>query len=166
MIIVGHRAGDYSLKNKFFTLLFAPFLQKSQQKFCLTELRSVSRPEQIEKGRIINMNSVREVQNNCLKVSEDVIYHIAEVASCDVDGVTGLSKSKVTFSHIFTKESHSSAVKIKMLGDVIEISVSIIVSFGCKVSRVAEAVQQKIKNDIQSMTGVTVARVNVTVDGG
>ena len=34
------------------------------------------------------MNSVREVQNNCLKVSEDVIYHIAEVASCDVDGVT------------------------------------------------------------------------------
>lgn len=111
------------------------------------------------------MNSVREVQNNCLKVSEDVIYHIAEIASCDVDGVAGLSKQKVTFTNIFNKENHSSAINIKMLGDVVEISVSIIVSFGCRVSKVAEAVQQKIKDDIQSMTGITVTRVNVTVDG-
>ena len=111
------------------------------------------------------MNSVKDVQNNCFKVSEDVIYRIVEIASCDVDGVAGLSKSKVMFSHIFMKADQSSAIKIKMIGDVIEITVSIAVSFGCKVSKVAEAVQQKIKDDVQSMTGVTVSKVNVSVDG-
>ncbi len=35
------------MKNKFFTQLFGPFMQKSQQKFCLAELSLASRLEQI-----------------------------------------------------------------------------------------------------------------------
>ena len=111
------------------------------------------------------MNSVKEVQNNCLKVSEDVINRIVEIAVSEVKGVYGLSNVRFPFSNIFVNSEKSPAVKIKMHGDAVEISVSIIVTYGCKVSLTAENVQKKIKEDIQTMTGVTVSKINVFISG-
>lgn len=118
-----------------------------------------------QKGMVITMNNVKDVQNNSLKVSEDVIYHIAQVAACDVKGVSGLCEEKLPFANIFLKSDKSSAIKIKMQGDVVEISVSIIVNCGFKIASVAELVQQKIKEDIQTMTGIAVSKINVIVNG-
>lgn len=94
-----------------------------------------------------------------LKVSEDVIITVAGLAASDVKGVAGLKGGKGLMSR------KSNAIKINLIGDVIAVNVAIIVKSGEKATAVAAKVQNAVKENIQMMTGVTVARVNVFVDG-
>ncbi|MBR6670726.1 MAG: Asp23/Gls24 family envelope stress response protein [Ruminococcus sp.] len=102
-----------------------------------------------------NNSSVKGV----LKISEDVIITVARLAASDVKGVAGLKDSS---DCIFKKNN---AIKISMMGDVVAISVSIIVNSDERASTVAAKVQNAVKENVQNMTGVTVARVNVIVAG-
>ncbi len=46
-----------------------------------------------------------------------------------------------------------------------EVSAEINVSDSCKVKSTAEKIQRRVKDDIQSMTGIAVTKVNVFVKG-
>ncbi len=100
-----------------------------------------------------------------LKILEDVIYKISEIAAADVDGVCGFVKSKVDFAHLFIKPEQQSMINIKTDGGSAEISIGINVSGGCKLKSTAEKVQQRVKDDVQNMTGIAVTKVNVYVYG-
>ncbi|MBP1560497.1 MAG: Asp23/Gls24 family envelope stress response protein [Oscillospiraceae bacterium] len=111
------------------------------------------------------MNKTSEAAVNCLKISEEVIAKIAEAAVNDIDGVCGFSKAGVSFSRLFKKAAQQNAISIKSDGDFVEVSMGITVYSGCKVKSVAEKVQRRVKDDIQSMTGIAVTKVNVRIDG-
>ena len=49
------------------------------------------------------MNKKTDVQTNSLKISEDVISKIVEIAAGSVEGVSGFSKSKIRFNSLFAK---------------------------------------------------------------
>ena len=111
------------------------------------------------------MNKNSAANTNCLKVSEDVIAKIAEIAVGDIKGVCGFTKAKIDFVNLFVKSERQPAIDIKTNGDSVEISLSIIVSENCKVKSVAEKVQQRVKDEIQNMTGIAVTKVNVRIEG-
>ena len=90
-----------------------------------------------------------------LKVSEDVLVTVVELAALDVNGVVGLAKYG-----FFRKKP---AVFIKRISDAIEVRVGIIVKIGVKPAFVAHNVQNAVKENVQNMTGLTVARVGITV---
>lgn len=100
-----------------------------------------------------------------LKVSEDVIATIARLATCEVDGVESLTKATASFKQLFLKPGKNGGIKIKLSGDVVEISISVIVKSGARVVVVGEEIQTRVKENVQGMTGVTVSRVNVTISG-
>lgn len=52
-----------------------------------------------------------------------------------------------------------------MMGDVAAIDMKIIIKSGEKACAVAQEVQTAVKENVQNMTGVPVARVNVTISG-
>ena len=52
-----------------------------------------------------------------------------------------------------------------MMGDVAAIDMKIVIKSGEKAVNVAQEVQTVVKENVQNMTGVPVARVNVTVSG-
>ncbi len=104
-------------------------------------------------------------QVGMLKVSENVIATIARLATMEVKGVESLVNTDNTIKQVLLKKSENNAIKIRLTGDVVEISVSVVVKFGNKVVSVAEQIQNSIKSSVQSMTGVTVARVNVYIAG-
>ncbi|MEG0615566.1 MAG: Asp23/Gls24 family envelope stress response protein, partial [Oscillospiraceae bacterium] len=79
--------------------------------------------------------------------------------------VESISNPNVTFKQLFFKSSKNDSIKIKPVGDVVEVSISVIAKQGHKVTTLAEAIQERVKTDVQSMTGVTVSRVNVSVAG-
>lgn len=106
-----------------------------------------------------------KVQQGTLKVSEEVIATIVKLAVLDVQGVDSLMTPNVSLEKIFFKQNGNSTIKIKLSGDVVEISLSILVKYGNKVTALAEAVQNRVKSDVQSMTGITVSRVNVLIGG-
>ncbi len=111
------------------------------------------------------MNKPKAVNKNYLKISEDVIAKIAEIAVNDIKGVCGFTKAKVDFVSLFTKAERMPAIDVDVDGDSVVINLGISVDGNCKVKTVAEKVQQKVKDEIQNMTGVVITKVNVSIDG-
>lgn len=111
------------------------------------------------------MERGERVQSGTLKVSEDVIATIVKLAALEIDGVESFASSNVPIKNVLKKSTQTSAIRIRLVGDVVEISVRIIVKYGHKVVNVSEQVQNNIKSSVQTMTGVAVARVNVQIAG-
>ena len=102
------------------------------------------------------MDVSKEAVKSKLKISDDVMITIARLAALDVKGVAGLGGEINTMSRLR---------KVSMMGDVAAIDIRIKVKSGEKARSVALDVQNAVKENIQNMTGVTVARVNVTISG-
>ncbi len=111
------------------------------------------------------MNKPKAVNTNSLKISEDVIAKIVEVSVNDIKEVKGLTKAKADIAGLLLKSDCRSDISVNVNGDSVEISLGINVDANCKVKNIAEKVQQKVKDEIQNMTGIIVTRVNVDVDG-
>lgn len=111
------------------------------------------------------MEGSNKTTAGALKVSADVIATIARLATCEVGGVESLTKASVSFKQLFLKQGKNGGIKIKLSGDVVEISISVIVKAGTRVVAVGEEIQAHVKDNVQCMTGVTVSRVNVVISG-
>lgn len=98
-----------------------------------------------------------------LKVSENVIISIAKNAAMEVSGVYAISMRSFNVLKFFSSKIDSSAIKVTMLDGVAKIAMSIIVVSGYNVATVCEQIQERVKSAVQSMTGVTVSKVNVSV---
>lgn len=107
------------------------------------------------------MDVVKESAKSSLKISDDVIVTVSKLAALDVKGVAELSGEVSKMSKI----RKNGPIKISMIGDVAAIDVNIVIKSGEKACEVAQEVQSSVKENVQNMTGVTVARVNVNVSG-
>lgn len=107
-----------------------------------------------------------EIEKNIpgtLKISEDVIASIVRNTISEVEGVHSILPAKKTMKQFFLKEENYGDIGIILNEDVVEISIKIVINGGCKAISVAEEVQKTVKNAVQSMTGITVSRVNVVI---
>lgn len=107
------------------------------------------------------MKEGREASKSSLKISEDVLITVARLAALDVKGVAGLSGEINTLSKI----CGCGPIKAELVGDVAAIEIKLVLNGDAKACQVAQAVQNAVKENIQNMTGVAVARVNVVIDG-
>ena len=108
------------------------------------------------------MNKASEPGVNSIRISENVISKIAEAAVSGVEGVRGSAVQKNGIAAIFSKPSKQ-PVSIRMNGGSAEISVNIVVSDACRVKSAAEKIQERVKEDVQNMTGIAVTKVSVYV---
>ena len=107
------------------------------------------------------MDNVKKSSSGVLKISEDVIITVEKLAALDIEGVAELSGEINKMS----KLKNNGPIKVKMYEDVAALDIKIKVKSGVKTMQVAQEVQSAVKESIQTMTGVAVARVNVIVDG-
>jgi len=98
-----------------------------------------------------------------LRVSEDVIADIIFNAAMEVDGVAAVAKGKRSPTYFVTKKKPSKDIKVALAGDVLDISVGVVLKSSAKAVTTAENVQNKIKSSVQNMLGLTVTKVNVTI---
>ena len=66
---------------------------------------------------------------------------------------------------ILAKKNQGKGVKVEFSENGIVIDVHITVKFGVKIREVSLAIQEQIKNAVETMSGLNVATVNVFVDG-
>ncbi len=111
------------------------------------------------------MNKPNAVNKNSLKISEDVIAKIVEITVNDIKEVKEITKPRFDISGLLMKSDSNSDIDVKVNGDSVEISLGLTVDSNCRVKNVAEKIQQKIKDEVQNMTGIIVTRVNVSIDG-
>lgn len=102
-----------------------------------------------------------------LRISNDVLTKIAEVAATEIRGVASegehLAVSDKNMAQITGKLMPSSPVKAVLKNDSVEVTVNIVVLQGFKAENVAQSVQESVKSAIQNMAGISVSKVNVKI---
>ena len=99
-----------------------------------------------------------------LSVSTEVLEKMAELAAFEIDGVKGVAKKAIDLKGAIKSKSIVKGVKVENVNGAIDINVYICVDSNAKIREVAEAVQQNVKDKIQTMTGTAVTRVNVNIE--
>lgn len=97
-------------------------------------------------------------------IADEVIAVIAGTAALEAEGVAGLAGHFTTdIAEILGRKQMAKGVTVSVEGENVTISADITVKFGMKVQDVCREVQQKIKTAVETMTGLSVAEVNVNV---
>ena len=90
-----------------------------------------------------------------VRISENVIRSIAGVSAKEIDGVADLASVRTTLLHT------EPPVSVQIVQDAVEITVRLVLESGFRLTGVAEQVQQRVKENVQNMTGVVVSKVHV-----
>ena len=103
-----------------------------------------------------------ESDQGSIRISEDVVASIAALAASETDGVSGLYSSVTRDIVSFL----SKGVRVE-LGeeDTVKVEISFLALFGHNICEVAKQVQDNVKSQIESMTGLHVVEINVHVGG-
>ena len=110
------------------------------------------------------MSEQAENKNGQIQIADEVIAIIARTAATEVEGVylSGHSASE-SLGSLFGKNNLAKGVKVKVADGETEIEIEMSIKFGTLVLDAAENVQIKVKNAVETMTGLTVSTVNVNV---
>ena len=108
-----------------------------------------------------NKQDITQIQDNgTVMISEDVVATIVEHTLTEVEGVVKGG------AEVVGKKSWGKGIRIAIAEDnSLTIGCNIVVAYGESVMDVAKAVQNAISNAVESVTGVTVADVNVNICG-
>lgn len=99
-----------------------------------------------------------------LKISQDVVAAIARVATLEIAGVDSMAEP-AHIRGIFSRPAMKKAVSVTLNDDFVNIGISVNLKFGAKISEVCPAIQSAVKDNVQTMTGMAVSKVNVLVAG-
>lgn len=101
-----------------------------------------------------------------ISIADGVVASIAGIAAIEVDGVSKLTGniSKELVGKL-GKKNLSNGVKIEIAEGKVIVDISLELEYGNSIKKVSEAVQVKVKQAIENMTGLTVKVVNVVVSG-
>lgn len=106
------------------------------------------------------------IEENGIKISDDVIATIAGKAASEVSGVYSMSGGFAGgISEVFGKKSYTKGIKVDNDEKDLKIDVNIIVEYGARIPDVAYEIQNRVKKAIENMTGLKVSEVNVHVQG-
>ena len=61
------------------------------------------------------------------------------------------------------KKNLAKGVKIEVVENRVKVDLALNIKYGCSIPKVAAAVQEKVKNAIETMTGLKVSQVNIRV---
>ena len=114
----------------------------------------------------IKQEDIKEIDENGIKIADDVIATIAGKATLEVKGVYSMSGGFAGgISEVFGKKSYTKGIKVDNTEKGLKIDVNIIVEYGSMIPDVAYEIQNKVKNAIQNMTGLEIEEVNVHIQG-
>lgn len=108
----------------------------------------------------------RTTDLGAVRINNDVITAIASIAATEVKGVRRMGGGLGhTLYDMLTKKTNVKGVKIQNVDNDVKLSVYIIVDYGVDIPRIADEVQENVKNAVEKMTGLALSEVNVVVEG-
>ena len=105
-----------------------------------------------------------------IHISDEVIAICAANGALNTDGVVGLwggitENIKENILGNLGKPSNFKGIRLTQENEDIYINLYIIVEYGCKIPDVAWEVQENVKNEVESMTELTVKQVIINIQG-
>ena len=111
--------------------------------------------------KIQDLGGIGEVQ-----IADEVVAIIAGLAATEVDGVASMA-GNIT-NELVAKlgmKNLSKGVKIDVSEGKVSVDLAINMEYGYNIPEVTGAVQDRVKNAIETMTGLAVEDVNIRVAG-
>lgn len=101
-----------------------------------------------------------------VKISEEVVAIIAGIAAMDVPGVAGMSGGIAGgIAEMLGRKNLSKGVKVEVGDKEAAIDLYIIVEYGCRIPDVSWDIQERVKQAVETMTGLEVIEVNIHIQG-
>lgn len=107
-----------------------------------------------------------EVNYGNIRISDEVVATISGIAAIEIEGVAGMSGGIVGgIEEMLGRKNLSKGVKVDVGENETKIDLFVILNYGVKIPQVSEAIQERVKKEVESMTGLEVTEVNVFVQG-
>jgi len=101
-----------------------------------------------------------------IKIADEVVGIIAGLAATEVKGVAGMSGGIAGgIAEMLGRKNLNKGVKVEVGEREAAIDLYIIVEYGAKIPEVAWAIQESVKNAVETMTGLNVVEVNINIQG-
>lgn len=101
-----------------------------------------------------------------VKIADDVVAMIASLATTEIEGVSAMAgnitnelMSKVGMKNL------TKGVKVDVLENNVTVDLAVTMEYGYNIPATCQKVQQKVKNAIENMTGLTCTDVNIRIAG-
>jgi len=113
------------------------------------------------------MNNEIKDNGGSIKISDEVISIISGIATSEIEGVYSMGGGIASGIAEFLggKKNISKGIKVDLTDDSVSVEIHIIICYGVSIPEVAAKIQEKVKDELESMTGLTVDKVNVHIDG-
>ena len=114
--------------------------------------------------------NIYTIQNDAskgeIKIADEVVAIIAALAATEVEGVASMA-GNITNELIgkLGMKNLSKGVKVDVLEGIVTVSLALNLKYNYSIVEVSARVQEKVKNAIENMTGLTVADVNIRIAG-
>ena len=99
-------------------------------------------------------------------ITEDVMLKVVGYAALECYGIVAMSSKRAKDGLVewLGRENLSKGVQLKLVDDMLDVDLFIIVEYGISISAVASTIIDQVKYKIEHLTGVTVSRVNVSIE--
>lgn len=102
--------------------------------------------------------------NGSVRISEEVVASIVSTAIGEVDGVAGLvTPITESLAGILGRKFVPGAIKITPAKNTLSVDLAIRVKYGFVINDLCRAVQKRVADAVESMTGIQVTAVNIQV---
>lgn len=122
--------------------------------------------EEKEKDNItaLSFDDTDDVGN--VRIADEVVSIIAGLAATEVPGVAGMSGGLVGgIAELLGKKNLSKGVKVHLGEKQVAVDLYVILEYGISIPEVAIRIQEKVKEDVENMSGMQVVEVNINVEG-
>ncbi|EOD01733.1 Asp23/Gls24 family envelope stress response protein [Caldisalinibacter kiritimatiensis] len=112
-----------------------------------------------------NVN-IDEIQYGQIKIADEVVGIISGLAATEVKGVAGMSGGIAGgIAEMLGRKNLSKGVKVEVGEKEAAIDLYIVVEYGAKIPEVSWEIQERVKNAVETMTGLNVVEVNIHIQG-
>lgn len=118
----------------------------------------------IDKKDDIELNTNESEKLGDVKIADEVVVVIAGIAATEVEGVESMA-GNVTNDLMgrLSGNKMSKGIKVEVNEDKVSVDLSVNVSYNYNIPEISAKVQEKVKNAIETMTGLTVLEVNIKI---
>ena len=109
------------------------------------------------------MTEIIKDSTGAVSISDEVLAVIAGTAALEAEGVAGLMGYYHGNNQKAVRKQMSKVISVLVNEGTVKANLSITARFGAKLHEVAKDVQKRVKMEVESMTGLSLTEVNVTV---
>lgn len=102
-----------------------------------------------------------------VKIADDVVASIAAIAAGEIDGVSAMTGniSDILKTSVGIRSGAGSGVRVDVAGNMVRVDIALVINYGHNIMETSKKVQDKVKNSIETMTGLNVTDVNIRITG-